>query len=285
MSELKITSSRVSWRDPSRVKFFLDCCISEVTRVGRAGSSLRRESWAGVARHMKDKYKVTLSQKQMKNEFDYLRMMYIEWCNLIHECTPDDYNSVTNTVDWAADKWAEYLKDHPKAAVFKMSGFKWVEEGRVLFEGISAPGKLERGATEENSIDVVDESQPSPNSSDTMESEMKSERSLKRGRKCVAVIDQKFVRDVDLVIKDKNEGNQQCPASQFTMCPGTTLTGCCKMMDEIGLSPADDLYVQSAVIFSEKEIREQWIQWCEITKDPLPRIKWLKSMVKFKKLA
>lgn len=101
--------TRVSWRNESLVKTFLEACIREVVKNGREGASLKPQSWRKVGEILKDTYNMIVDQKQMKNHFDYLRGKYGAWCKLKSK-TGNVYDPSTNRFNLSDEEWTQEIK-------------------------------------------------------------------------------------------------------------------------------------------------------------------------------
>lgn len=189
---------------------------------------------------------------------------------------------------------------HPKASSFRVSGFRWEEEGKALFEGVSATGKigwgpasqcpkptsaassttLEGEREEHNDSEDISllNDQNAPNTKHVIEPEVTDVGTSKKKKK-VNDIDMKFEKLLDMFTSDA-ESVKESSGPPIVCAP--TLIDCCKKLDEMQLNRTDLLYAQAAVIFSEEKMREQWIQWCDIVEDSTSRMNWLKSMLKMK---
>lgn len=88
--------TRVTWKQDCLVKSFLEACIHEVTTYGRFGSSLKATSWKAVADRLKTEHNFIVDQKQIKNQYNYLRGKYVVWVKLKNK-TGNIYNPITNT--------------------------------------------------------------------------------------------------------------------------------------------------------------------------------------------
>ena len=102
--------NRASWKDSELVKLFIELCIDEVSTRGKQNNSLKRESWANVEKLMLEKKNYKLDQKQLRNCWDYLKKKYRVWSKLVNDSTGHGFDPSTNTMNWSAERWDEYIK-------------------------------------------------------------------------------------------------------------------------------------------------------------------------------
>ncbi|KAK3229122.1 hypothetical protein Dsin_001003 [Dipteronia sinensis] len=76
-------------------------------------------------------------KKQLKNGWDYMKKQY-QVCIRLISTTRHGYNAMTNTIDWPAERWEEYLKTYPEAKQFRQKPLANFEELESLFSGVSA---------------------------------------------------------------------------------------------------------------------------------------------------
>ncbi|GJX82148.1 retrotransposon protein, putative, ty1-copia subclass [Tanacetum coccineum] len=94
--QLKKSKSRVGWKNISLVKTFIEACIHAIALDGREGVSLKVLSRKKVAKAIKDNHNFEVDQKQMRNHFDYMKIMYGAWLSHKNR-TGNIYDDSTNT--------------------------------------------------------------------------------------------------------------------------------------------------------------------------------------------
>ena len=104
-----LDTTRASWKDPTLVKYFLDLCLDQKNILGKRGGSLHIESWDKISKSFEENKNIKFTQKQLKNQLNYLKQKYTVWSNLIGK-SGHGYNQVTNTIDWTSEEWEEYIK-------------------------------------------------------------------------------------------------------------------------------------------------------------------------------
>ncbi|XP_009625023.1 L10-interacting MYB domain-containing protein-like [Nicotiana tomentosiformis] len=131
--------SRASWKNMDVVKTFLESYIQEISLNGRLGSSLKADSWNKVKLVLETSHNFSVTQKQMKNHYDYLKEKYQAWLPITKK-TSNIYDLVTNTILMSNSEWDEYVKAHPKAKALKTSPLPFPDLCTKLFEGSIATG-------------------------------------------------------------------------------------------------------------------------------------------------
>ena len=104
-----LDTTRASWKDPTLVKYFLDLCLDQKNILGKRGGSLHIESWDKISKSFEENKNIKFTQKQLKNQWNYLKQKYTVLSNLIGK-SGHGYNPVTNIVDWTSEEWEEYIK-------------------------------------------------------------------------------------------------------------------------------------------------------------------------------
>ena len=107
-----LDTTRACWKDPTLVKYFLDLCLDQKNILGKrggGGGSLHIESWDKFSKYFEENKNIKFTQKQLKNQWNYLKQKYTVWSNLIGK-SGHGYNPVTNTIDWTSEEWEEYIK-------------------------------------------------------------------------------------------------------------------------------------------------------------------------------
>ena len=65
--------STVYWIDDT-LKTLLEGFIREISATEVQGSSLKMHSWNNIAKTLKDTHNFIVNQRQMENQYDYLRL-------------------------------------------------------------------------------------------------------------------------------------------------------------------------------------------------------------------
>ena len=91
------------------VKTFLQTCIEEVSLNRRFGSNLKSDSWNKLKLALETTHDFTVTQKQMKNHYDYLKEKYQAWLPITQK-TGNVYDPATNTILMSNSEWDEYIK-------------------------------------------------------------------------------------------------------------------------------------------------------------------------------
>lgn len=91
------------------IKCFLETCIEEVNKFGRNGGSLRKDTWTKLATKLDEVCKVKLTQKQLKNQYDYLKGKYSGWVYLRNK-TGNIYDPALNMFNLSNQEWEEFFK-------------------------------------------------------------------------------------------------------------------------------------------------------------------------------
>ena len=71
--------ARANWKNPELIKLFIDLCLQEAVDSGKNGGSLKKESWDRIRVAFRQQKNVDLSQKQLKNQWEYLKKKYGVW--------------------------------------------------------------------------------------------------------------------------------------------------------------------------------------------------------------
>ncbi|KAM7508389.1 hypothetical protein LguiA_018842 [Lonicera macranthoides] len=88
---------------------FIELCLREVNREGYCGTSLKNVSWNRIIEDMKNKYNKDFDQKQLKNQWDYLKRLYSAW-RVLETKIGHGYNLETGTFDWPDHVWDDIIK-------------------------------------------------------------------------------------------------------------------------------------------------------------------------------
>ncbi|XP_059650118.1 uncharacterized protein LOC132295868 [Cornus florida] len=81
---------------------------------------------------------VELSQRQMKNQWDYMKKKYLTWKTLMKNIRN---GNDPDTKNWGAEKWNDYIKENPDAKQFRYVGLQYIDELKSLFDGITMIGQ------------------------------------------------------------------------------------------------------------------------------------------------
>ncbi|KAG5599020.1 hypothetical protein H5410_030390 [Solanum commersonii] len=128
---------RVFWKSLEIDKTFLENCIQEISLHGRLGSSLKIESWNRIRIALETCHGFIVTQRQMKNRFDYLKEKYQAWVPITKK-TGNIYDPTINTIMMSNSEWDEYIKGHPKAKALKNSPLPFLDLCTKLFESSTA---------------------------------------------------------------------------------------------------------------------------------------------------
>ncbi|KAI5677650.1 hypothetical protein M9H77_08600 [Catharanthus roseus] len=120
----------VRWKDPILFKFFLDLCLKEVNKKNFSGGSLEKEAWERIRLTIEKELHIELMQKQLKNQWDYLKRKYNVWIKIVGKTGNSHWDSVSNTINWTNEQWNDYIKhsfvptvDPPQPEGFIISSF------------------------------------------------------------------------------------------------------------------------------------------------------------------
>ncbi|KAM7491006.1 hypothetical protein LguiA_033927 [Lonicera macranthoides] len=118
---------------------FIELCLREVTREGYCGTSLKNVSWTRIAEDMKNKYNKDFDQKQLKNQWDYLKRLYSAW-RVLETKTGHGYNPEIGTFDWLDHVWDDMIKKYPDTKRFRNKPLEDKDLLKSLFESTMATG-------------------------------------------------------------------------------------------------------------------------------------------------
>ncbi|XP_024043374.1 L10-interacting MYB domain-containing protein-like [Citrus clementina] len=130
---------RANWTDPTYRKYFIDLCMREANNGNRSGATLKPTAWNMISQELKTLTGKSITPKQLKNGWDYMKRQYLTWLKLTMT-TGHGYNSTTRTFDWPPERWEEYLKKYPEAKQFRNKPLANAEELEALFSGAVATG-------------------------------------------------------------------------------------------------------------------------------------------------
>ncbi|KAH9669600.1 L10-interacting MYB domain-containing protein [Citrus sinensis] len=130
---------RANWTDPTYRKYFIDLCMREANNGNRSGATLKPTAWNRISQELKTLTGKSITPKQLKNGWDYMKRQYLTWLKLTMTIG-HGYNSTTRTFDWPPERWEEYLKKYPEAKQFRNKPLANAEELVALFSGAVATG-------------------------------------------------------------------------------------------------------------------------------------------------
>ncbi|KAH7854129.1 hypothetical protein Vadar_010405 [Vaccinium darrowii] len=245
---------RANWKDPELYKLFIGSCLKESTENGKNGGSLKKESWDRVRVALNKEENVNLSQKQLKNQWEYLKSNFGEWSKIISKIG-NGYDPVTNTVNWSTEEWSEYIQANPNAKQFRYTGLQYANELKALFDSVRATGRFSWGPSKEG---FLADGTPSQSESETyinldtgsLETPSSPNDSAKPDSK------RQKKNKSDELDKQLLEALQTLQNSD-----GPTIEECNRILDEMELfDMSDPLYIVACSIFCEsKAHREQWM--------------------------
>lgn len=267
---------KANWKDPGLKKLFIDLCIEETNTRGKKGSSLNVKSWDIIGSKIKEQKGVILSQRQLKNHWDYLKKKYTIWISLVGKYG-DGYDPVTKTVNWTSQQWDDYLKVVPDAEQFRYMGLQHANELKSLFEGIIAIGRDSWGPSRGGlrtddifsststqqlrspiAIEVESESvAPSPKDEEKQKG--------KRRKKNPSIDEDGYI---PTIIKTLTKAN------------GPTIEECNRVLNKmVSITTDDPLYCMALIIFCESAAyRQQWLHVATMSEDV--KTNWLKLVAK-----
>ncbi|XP_047318624.1 L10-interacting MYB domain-containing protein-like [Impatiens glandulifera] len=255
---------RANWKDPKLLKLYFDACIEEDRSGNKNGNVFKKRYWDIISNSIKEKKGLILSQKQLKNQWDYLKKKYGIWEKIINK-TGNGYDPITNTVGWTSEEWEEYIKVHPDAKQFRYVGLQYADEMNALFDGIGATGKDAWGPSMEGqpscppkntTIVDVDLDIEIPSSSVSPANIELSKHKRRRTNK-EEIIDDHILE----VLKNLKESDQP------------NLEECLKVLDDM-FDVNDPLYSIAGAIFCDNKANREW--WMLLSKKTFEaRKQWL----------
>ncbi|KAJ9541936.1 hypothetical protein OSB04_028442 [Centaurea solstitialis] len=126
---------RIYWRKEIVVKTFLEACIQEIALNGREGGSLKPVSWKNVAETLKRTHNFIVEQRQMKNQYDYLKGKYGAWSKLKNKAG-DVYDPLTNTFNLTEEEWQIEMKSNKYIQRLRSAPLPFPELCLQLFDGV-----------------------------------------------------------------------------------------------------------------------------------------------------
>lgn len=97
-----------SWTD-EQIKCLLETAIHEISTFGKKGLSLHKDSWTRVGSVLKEKFGISVDQRQMKNCYDTQKAKYTGWVYLKNK-TGNLYNPQTNMFNLTNEEWVDFKK-------------------------------------------------------------------------------------------------------------------------------------------------------------------------------
>ncbi|KAF6159837.1 hypothetical protein GIB67_032921 [Kingdonia uniflora] len=113
---------------------FIEKCIREVKSDNNLGTSLKPISWKRIENEINEEFHQRYKQKDLKNQFDYLRKSYETWRMLTNR-TEHGYDAVSGTFNWPQSTWDDIVKQYPSAKKFQTRPLQYAEKLKQLFEG------------------------------------------------------------------------------------------------------------------------------------------------------
>ena len=105
-----VDNARVSWKDPILFKSFIDLCLQEANKKNFSGGSLKKEAWERIRLVLQKEKHVELTQKQLKNQWDYLKKKYNVWVKLVGKTGNSHWDPISNTINWTNEQWEDHMK-------------------------------------------------------------------------------------------------------------------------------------------------------------------------------
>ncbi|XP_012833691.1 PREDICTED: uncharacterized protein LOC105954568 [Erythranthe guttata] len=231
-------NNRGRWNNNEVDKCFLESCIQEVALNGREGGSLKAESWTKVMKALKNNYNFVVSQRQMKNRYDYLKQKYQAWLPLTTK-TCNVYNHATNTINMTKD---EALFDGTTAT----GVHSWGPSSQDPNPSTSSFSSTVQNAEQNNIEDILcgDEDQYFVHTTETQSNDSnrqsQGEKSKKKKKKIQhSSSDNNLVEEMSAALKFMIKNNS-----------GPSVTDCIAKLDELGWDKEDILYVSAVVKYA-----------------------------------
>ncbi|KAF6136036.1 hypothetical protein GIB67_006928 [Kingdonia uniflora] len=118
---------------------FIEKCEKQINKKRLQGNSLSPAAWKEVMDEMNAKFYQAFTQKELNNQWDYLRKSYMLWRSLTTR-TGHGYDEASGTFDWPKEYWADILVAFPKAKKFMIAPLVHRELLKGMFEGTIATG-------------------------------------------------------------------------------------------------------------------------------------------------
>ncbi|KAF6158664.1 hypothetical protein GIB67_040178, partial [Kingdonia uniflora] len=87
---------------------FIEKCQKQINKKRLQGNSLSPAAWKEVMDEMNAEFYQAFTQKELKNQWDYLRKSYMLWRSLTTR-TGHGYDEASGTFDWPKEYWADIL--------------------------------------------------------------------------------------------------------------------------------------------------------------------------------
>ncbi|KAJ9543459.1 hypothetical protein OSB04_023166 [Centaurea solstitialis] len=151
---------RVYWKDDA-VKTLLEGCIQEMSATGTQGSSLKMQSWKNIAETLKNTHNFVVNQRQMKNQFDYLRGKYVVFSRLMNK-TGNVYNPTTNKFNLTEKEWQAEAKLSRFADKLRNAPLLYPDLCKQVFDGAAtSTGSWGSLSNHPNTLRVANVANPS----------------------------------------------------------------------------------------------------------------------------
>ncbi|PWA40334.1 Myb DNA-bind domain-containing protein [Artemisia annua] len=271
-SELeKAKRVRVSWKNLSVVRTFLDACIQEISLNGREGGSLKAHSWKKVAQVLNENHNFSVDRKQMKNHYDYLKGKYGAWL-LLRNKTGNVYDPSTNTFNLTDEEWEIEMKKNRHVEGLRKTTLPFPDLCAQLFDGAMSTGIRSWGPSshepmprdeplvieDDQEIEIVETSQPIPVATQSL-SHPPAEKTKRKGKQVMTVVEEEIM-GVLKIMAEKHNTPEPPPKTQKLEPP--TFDDCLKRLDEIGWDEDNQLYDVALAIFCEPNdhYRQAWMK-------------------------
>ncbi|XP_010276164.1 PREDICTED: uncharacterized protein At2g29880-like isoform X2 [Nelumbo nucifera] len=276
---------RMNWT-PELTKFIIDKVLEDKNATGKKGGNLTKSTCNKIVAALKNEKRVHVTNKQVKNRWDYLKKKYEIWSRMFKK-PGRGYNPVTNTFDWPDEVWDEYLKANPDARQFRNAGLQFANELRALFDDVVATGEMGWGPSKEGMPeDVVGSSNNTPAEGisqvavgldlDVPITPLAQMPLLQEENPRTKPVEKRRKKDEDVDIRAELQAFLDTMSTQ----DGPSIEQCNKILDErTSLTEEDDLYAAALAVFCEnKHYREQWVKM-ELKPENL-KLKWLTMLAK-----
>ncbi|KAM6553770.1 hypothetical protein CsatB_014532 [Cannabis sativa] len=126
-------------------KIFIDIMVDEVNKGNMKNGQFSSNLWKKILEDLQCKSKRNYSMKQVKQKFNRLRTKYREF-NELRKHTGFGWDGPTQTVVAPDEIWENYLRAHPKAAIYRKKGCDHYVLLELIFSKSTASGKFHRSA-------------------------------------------------------------------------------------------------------------------------------------------
>lgn len=252
--------NRVSWKNVTVAKTFLDACIHEIAINGREGGSLKRLSWKKVGQILKDSHNFSVDRKQLKNHFDYLKSKYGAWLELKSKCG-NLYDPSTNTFNLTNEEWENEIKKNRYIETLRNTSLLFPDLCAQLFDGVMSTDIKTSGPISVEPITtigphIVEDDEDIEIPKDTMDSgtSSSSHSPIKKKQKISEKSIDEEILGVLKIIADKM--NKPEPPQK------PTFEDCEKKLNELGWAEDDPLHVAAFAILCDENdnYKECWMK-------------------------